>query len=135
MKQLDFGGSKNQKKTKKWNEIGQILVSGALDDTKTIGKIGADIFAKSGLEKPWKKVTNQDFLQDVPRFFCGFSLKPGNSRTNDWEPRVGLVTDPTWPSVPSVPNLQPRPRAAWLIRNRNHQLRPVFYAGCINCKG
>ena len=52
MKKLDFGGSKNQKKTKKWNEIGQMLVSGALDDTKTIGKVGADIFAKSGPEKP-----------------------------------------------------------------------------------
>ena len=52
MKKLDFGGSKNQKKTKKWNEIGQNLVSGALDDTKTIGKVGADIFANFGAEKP-----------------------------------------------------------------------------------
>ena len=52
MKKLDFGGSKNKKKTKKWNEIGQMLVSGALDDTKKMRKAGADIFAKSGLEKP-----------------------------------------------------------------------------------
>ena len=37
-----------------WNGIGQMLVSGALDDTKTIGKVGADIFAKSGPEKPPK---------------------------------------------------------------------------------
>ena len=48
MKTLDFGGSKNQKKTKKYNEIIQMLNSGALDDTKTIGKAGSDIFAKSG---------------------------------------------------------------------------------------
>ena len=48
MRKLALGGSKNQKKTNKWNEIGQMLVSGALDDTKTIGKVGADIFAKSG---------------------------------------------------------------------------------------
>ena len=52
MNKLDFGGSKNQKKMKKWNGIGQMLVSGALDDTKTIGKVGADIFAKCGPEKP-----------------------------------------------------------------------------------
>ena len=32
-------------------EIRQMLVSGALDDTKTIGKVDADIFAKYGLEK------------------------------------------------------------------------------------
>ena len=52
MKKWDFGGSKNQKKTKTWNEICQMLASGALDDTKTIGKVGADIFAKAGPEKP-----------------------------------------------------------------------------------
>ena len=39
-------------------ENGQILVSGALDDTKTIGKVGADIFAKSGPEKS-KKTSEQ----------------------------------------------------------------------------
>ena len=44
MKKLDFVESINQRKTKKWNEIGQIWVSGALNDTKTIGKAGADIF-------------------------------------------------------------------------------------------
>ena len=47
-----FWGSKKQKKMEKNDEIGQMLVSGALDDTKTIGKVGADIFAKSGPEKP-----------------------------------------------------------------------------------
>ena len=40
---------------KNWDEIGQMLVSGALDDTKKMRKAGADIFAKSGLEKAWKK--------------------------------------------------------------------------------
>ena len=35
-----------------WYEIGQMLVSGALDDTKQMRKAGADIFAKSGPEKP-----------------------------------------------------------------------------------
>ena len=52
---LDFhvlGGQKTKKKTKKWNEIGQMLVSGALDRTKKIRKTAADIFAKFGLEKP-----------------------------------------------------------------------------------
>ena len=50
-----FGVHKRKKtktKTKKWDEIGQMLVSGALDDTKKMRKAGADIFAKSGLEKP-----------------------------------------------------------------------------------
>ena len=42
-----------RKKTTKTNdEIGPTLVSGALDDTKTIGKAGADIFANFGAEKP-----------------------------------------------------------------------------------
>ena len=47
-----FLGSTKQKKTEMLNEIGQMLVSGALDDTKKMRKAGADIFAKSGLEKP-----------------------------------------------------------------------------------
>ena len=34
------------------DDIGQLLVSGALDDTKKMRKAGADIFAKSGLDKP-----------------------------------------------------------------------------------
>ena len=37
---------------KKNDEIGQILVSGALDDTKKMRKAGGNIFAKSGPEKP-----------------------------------------------------------------------------------
>ena len=47
-----FLESKNEKKSENVDEIGQILVSGALDDTKKMRKAGADIFAKSGLEKP-----------------------------------------------------------------------------------
>ena len=39
---------KTKKQMKKLDEIGQTLVY----DTKTIGKVGADIFAKSGPEKP-----------------------------------------------------------------------------------
>ena len=42
----------NKTKQTKWDETGQVLVSGALDDTETIGKAGADIFTKSGPDKP-----------------------------------------------------------------------------------
>ena len=48
-----FGGVKQtNKKMKMFDEIGQILVSRALDRTKKIRKIAADIFAKSGFENP-----------------------------------------------------------------------------------
>ena len=48
-----FGGSNNEnKKTNKFDEIGQMLVPGALDDTKTMRKAGGDIFANVGAEKP-----------------------------------------------------------------------------------
>ena len=53
-KMLDFhifGVNKNKKKTEKCDEIGQLVVSGALGRTKKIRKTAADIFAKSGLEK------------------------------------------------------------------------------------
>ena len=50
---------------KKWDEIGQMLVSGALDDTKTIGKAGADIFANFGAETPF---------QMFPHLFPHFSV-------------------------------------------------------------
>ena len=42
-----FWGLKSRKKIEKNDEIGQILVSGALDDTKKMRKAGADIFAKA----------------------------------------------------------------------------------------
>ena len=44
---------KNKKETELLNEIGQMLVPGALNDTKKIRKAGADIFANFGAEKPW----------------------------------------------------------------------------------
>ena len=49
-----FSGFKKRKKRKQiknWDEIGQMLVSGALDDTKKTRKAGADIFAKSWPEQ------------------------------------------------------------------------------------
>ena len=54
------------KKSENLNEIGQILVSGALDDTKKMRKAGADIFAKSGAEKPQK-------INEKSKFSPGFS--------------------------------------------------------------
>ena len=47
-----FLGSKKRKQLKTIDEIGQMLVSRALDDTKKMRKAGADIFAKSGPEQP-----------------------------------------------------------------------------------
>ena len=44
--------NKNESKTNTWDEIGQMLVSRALDDTETIGKAGADSFAHVGAGKP-----------------------------------------------------------------------------------
>ena len=43
---------KTKKKVENLDEIAQMLVSRALDRTKKIRKIAADIFAKYGLEKP-----------------------------------------------------------------------------------
>ena len=47
-----FGGQKTNKIREKLDEIGQILVPRALNDTKKIRKAGADIFANFGAEKP-----------------------------------------------------------------------------------
>ena len=44
--------STKRKQIKTNDEMDQCLVCGALDDTKTIGKAGADIFANFGAEKP-----------------------------------------------------------------------------------
>ena len=46
------GGSTDEKKTEKIDEIGQMLVPGALNDTETVRKADADMFAKFGLGKP-----------------------------------------------------------------------------------
>ena len=56
------------------DEIGQMLVSRALDRTKKIRKIAADIFAKSGLEKPWKKKEQLKLSLDFPRVSRGLWL-------------------------------------------------------------
>ena len=47
-----FWGQNNETKMQTNDEIGQILVSGALDDTKTVGKAGAAIFTNFGAEQP-----------------------------------------------------------------------------------
>ena len=47
-----FGGQNNQNKTENVDEIGQMFVTRALNDTKKIRKAGADIFANFGAEKP-----------------------------------------------------------------------------------
>ena len=60
---------KNEKKMKKYDEIGQMLVSGALDDTKKMRKAGADIFAKSGLEKPSNNQTKSRCSPEFSQFF------------------------------------------------------------------
>ena len=54
-----------------YDEIGQMLVSGALDDTKTIGKVGADIFAKSG---PEQKPNKSEKIKKISRIFCVFPV-------------------------------------------------------------
>ena len=53
---LGFNKSKkNKTKMKNSYEIGQMFVSGALDDTTKMRNAGADIFAKSGPGKPQNK--------------------------------------------------------------------------------
>ena len=46
-----FWGWEEETRTNAWDGLGQRLVSGVLDDTKTIGKAGADIFANFGAEQ------------------------------------------------------------------------------------
>ena len=53
-----FGGPTNEK-TKQFDEIGQMLVPRALNDTKTIRKVGADIFANFGAEQLGSFATNK----------------------------------------------------------------------------
>ena len=48
-----MGAQQTETKTVKFDEIGQTVVPGALNDTKKIRKAGADIFANFGAEKPW----------------------------------------------------------------------------------
>ena len=58
-KQMDFhifGVKKTKRNWNKNDEICEMLVSGALDDTKKMRKAGADIFAKSRPEQIKKKL-------------------------------------------------------------------------------
>ena len=73
-----------------WDEIGQILVSGALDDTKTIGKVGGNIFAKSGPEKP---PTNRKKIKKISGIFPVFP--------------VDLAKNPYFPVQTAGPHLRP----------------------------
>ena len=70
-KKLDFhilGVKKTKRKLNKNDEIGQMLVSGALDDTKKMRKAGADIFANVGAEKPGKNVEKSNCSLDFSQF-------------------------------------------------------------------
>ena len=62
--QTKQGGEQMKKKTEKLDDIGQCLVSGALNDTKTIRKASADIFANSGLEQPEQKRGKSNYSPD-----------------------------------------------------------------------
>ena len=55
---MDVHTSWDQKaeKTETWDDIGQILVPGALNDTKTIRKAGGDMFENIGLEQSRKNL-------------------------------------------------------------------------------
>ena len=54
-----FGGGKPRKKTETFDEIGRILVTGALNRTKQIRKAGGEISAtKIGVENLDKNQTN-----------------------------------------------------------------------------
>ena len=73
---MDFhilGVKKTWKKFGNFNEIGQILVSGALDDTKKMRKAGGDIFVKSGLNKLSKKKGKSKLS---PGFYGIFQIVP-----------------------------------------------------------
>ena len=58
----------NKEETVTINEICQILVLGALNDTKPIRKPGGDIFAKSGPEKAKKKLEKLRYSPDYSNF-------------------------------------------------------------------
>ena len=79
---------------KKVDEISQILVSRALDDTKKMRKAGADIFAKSGPEKPLTHQTKIKLFSGLFTFFAKFPVDLVqirlNPRTNGWAPNVAF---------------------------------------------
>ena len=61
---IHLGMNKRQKRTDQWDEFGEIVVFGGLNDTKKIRKASADIFAKFGLEKRRKNVTKSNYPVD-----------------------------------------------------------------------
>ena len=74
-KQLEFHNRGVTKtKTKMWDELAQNLVPGALDDTKTIEKVGADIFAKSGPDNSSKKREKTKTNPDCSSLFHHFPV-------------------------------------------------------------
>ena len=76
-KQLDFhifGVKKTTNSSKQIDEIGQMLVSGALDRPKKIRKTAADILAKSGFEKTGKPRANHGKIRGL---FYGFQFFQG----------------------------------------------------------
>ena len=80
-----FLGSTKRKTTETNDDIGQSLVSGALDRTKKSRKTAADIFAKSGPEKPYTNLNESTNSLDLsPR---GFSPKRAESTYK----RVGSI--------------------------------------------
>ena len=82
-----WGSKKQKKKSKQIDEICKMLVSGALDDTKTIGKAGGDIFANSGLEKHWK---NKDKMNSSPEF-SQFGSRFSPERPESTYKRLGAI--------------------------------------------
>ena len=79
-KKLDFhifGGKKTNKIRETLNEIGQMLVSRALDRTKKMRKTAADIFANSGPGKRLKKKKLKKISRLFPDFPVASRLWPG----------------------------------------------------------
>ena len=70
----DFGGARlflmsKSHSSRYFASDGQILVSGALDQTKKIRKTAADIFAKSGPDKPEKNKEKSKLSPDFSVIF------------------------------------------------------------------
>ena len=66
---VGFWGVKKTEQMKTNGEIGQLLVSGALDHTKKMRKTAADIFAKSGPENPQEKPKQIKMFSGFFQFF------------------------------------------------------------------
>ena len=69
------------------DEIGRMLLPGALNDSKKIRKASADIFANVGAEKPGNnnckiKIVSR-FFQNVP---VDYAQNGQNPCSNDWAP-------------------------------------------------